>query len=184
MSEEQTIEAPKAKSFDDLEAELGDGDETPSNRIEFNSIEDLAAEADENGEPLVAPPPRLDYEQMAECVYETIMVYNMVLHGHTFKPSLHWNGVEDRVKQKYIARVAMCIQSASDPNDDNLARVFHAQDVMELLTEGWIYAEEFDFDEQATPHVVPWEYAKPEDKVEYYLFRRTVKSLLAVWNGH
>lgn len=175
-----------SKSFDDLEFELGEAEGAHHNRIEFNSLEDLAETHDENGEPLVKEPPRLDYEQMASIVHHTIAAYKGELHGvdAEFIPS--FSVLDDASRQKYIARVAMVIQSASDPNDENLARVFHAQDSMELLTKGFTYGEEYisNADVKASPLVAPWEYTKPEDKVEYFLFRRTVKSLLAVWNGH
>ncbi len=179
----ENSEEPKVKSFDDLEAEFGDGEEHP-NRIEFNSIEDLAATHDENGEPLVTPPPRLDYEQMADVAFRAIRNFDSILAGYLIEDTLSFSEIPQSSQHKWIARVAMVIQSASDPNDDNLARIFYAQDSMELMAEGWRYGETLDLDQKLSPNVAPWEYAKPEDKVQYYLLRRIVKSLLAVWNGH
>lgn len=165
------------KSFDDLEEEMGD----KTHRLEFNDIDDLTVDLDEEGN-LPTPQPQLDMNEIAEVAHDAVFGYNVMMFPEKVHQRYCDLNEQDRAHLKQEVHEIM--QTASNPDDTAVARLKHSQRAMSLLADGYIFSKDEDDANKKTPLVMPWEYLPNEYRMPVILFRNIAKTLvMSVWNG-
>lgn len=178
ISDEVYEEAVAPTSFEELEEEMGDV--TP-HRLEFNDIEDLTEELDEEGN-LPEPPPQLDMAHIAEIAHNTVAFYNAMMFPKNQAPLFSELSEEDQALLR--TEVHEIMQTASNPDDVGVAKMKYAQRAMSLMAQGYSFGLEEDEENKKTRLVMPWEYLPNEYRMPVILFRNVAKTLvMSVWSG-
>jgi hypothetical protein len=167
------------KSFEDLEAELGDTEEGPK-RFEF--IEDLEAkaeneqlEADEGHNSV-----QLDLNEISELAHNHVANYSKMMWPHKEFPLYQDLSDEEKLDLKRETYYIMEVASKIDIME--FAKAKHAQKAMLLLANGVSFGKEET--ETKSPIVMPWDYMPNEYRMPFFLYLETVKRLVvSVWNG-
>lgn len=165
-------------SFEELEEEMGD---VKPHRLEFNDIEDLTEELDEEGN-LPEPPPQLDMSEIAEIAHNTVAFYNAMMFPKNAAPLFSELSEEDQISLRNEVHEIM--QTASNPDDVGVAKMKYAQRAMSLMAQGYKFGMVEDEEKKETRLVMPWEYLPNEYRMPVILFRNVAKTLvMSVWSG-
>lgn len=158
------------KSWEDLEAELGDGE--PENPAAG----------------LLPEPKKLFYltkAEIAEFAYNASLDFREMVSAfeNDGEPTIQvFTSLSDEEQKDWTEVAGLALNMQGDPSDDNFARLVHAKTSMGLLKDGIRFDEKFDQDERASPMVAPWECLPHERRIPLLIFKSVCRQLFRVWD--
>lgn len=164
--------AEGARSLEELDAEM-----SGRNIVDFDPIGEQAVPEEWE----IPESQDLDFDEIAEIAYNTVSMYKNLMFPKLPTTPLY-EGLSSDDREHLKLEVQEVMNTAHDPNDQNIARVKYAQVAMRNLSEGLKYGAEPG--EGLSPEVVPWEYLPNNYKMPYFLFRDVaVRLVRSVWSG-
>lgn len=162
------------KSWDDLEAEMKDGDE---------SVEEEGV--------LPKPPVKnfwLSKNEIAEFAYDASFGFRCLVESfeEAGEEIIAFPELPQAEQDEWGEIAGAALRMQSDTNPENWARVVHAKISMGLLKTGVTFSEKFTngggFEPQTSPLVAPWECLPLQYRAPLLIFKNVCSALYMVWD--
>lgn len=157
-------ERPMMTSFDELEANLGTGEDVEE-KAEFR-------------------PFFMSRFEIAELAYNAMRAMDEVVSEHEGFPSWmkSWEGLSIEACEEYSDIVMLALKMQREPEED-FGRIVHGKRAMQYLLKGYTFDEVHDDEKKQTHLVAPWESLPNERKAPLLIFKGVVKALFKVWDN-
>lgn len=155
---------PMMTSFDELEANLGSGeDEAP--KEEFR-------------------PFFMSRLEIAEQAFEAMRGFDVMASSHEGSKTwlTYWEKLSDEQKEEYADIALLALKMQAQPEED-FGRMVHSKRAMQFLLKGYTFSEKHDDEKKETHLVAPWESLPHERKAPLLIFKGVVKALFKVWDN-